>query len=217
MAGKLIEDRLRPLITCSICKEYMVEPTMLAECFHNFCFICIEKHLDSCKRGKGTCPDCGVKKKYDRDIDRPSHRKMVRDTVLEEIIKSTFSEEAAQPFIDDWYTKRKLKLPIRPDHLTSEQKSLSTPYSSEKLSIRLNGAEDAKFESPNMLVCPNSTINALRKAISTELKGDESIFEKIILSVNGKELEDDLTMFAIFVHYFKYQAVPMPFDLKIEV
>ncbi|KAH9410327.1 hypothetical protein TYRP_010086 [Tyrophagus putrescentiae] len=114
---------------------------------------------------------------------------MVRDTVLEEIIKSTFSEEAAQPFIDDC----------------------------EKLSIRLNGAEDAKFESPNMLVCPNSTINALRKAISTELKGDESIFEKISLSVNGKELEDDLTMFAIFVHYFKYQAVPMPFDLKIEV
>lgn len=213
MAEESFKDRFRRLITCSICSEYTVKPTKLIECFHTFCFVCIEKHLEK----QRTCPEC-VPKVYDRDIDRPSlHRSMVVDTALEEIINALLPEEAALCNFDDWCTKHDFTPPVRRiAHLTSEDRSQRCPKPDDWLSIYLNCPENIKLEDPCVLVLSNSTIRDLKKAIAKKLFSDEFMHKKIILSAKGRKLEDNLTMLVIFIHLFEYQEVPMPFELNIE-
>uniref|UniRef100_A0A1I8G6A5 RING-type domain-containing protein n=1 Tax=Macrostomum lignano TaxID=282301 RepID=A0A1I8G6A5_9PLAT len=47
---------LNHLITCKLCKGYLIEAATVTECLHTFCKSCIVKYLET----KNTCPDCGI-------------------------------------------------------------------------------------------------------------------------------------------------------------
>lgn len=191
MAEESWEVRFRRQIACSICSDYLVMPTKLAECLHtckliflnfiykhlnvlnhfNFvlvCRNCIVNHLENVR----TCPKCVLSNKvYYRDIDRPHlARSLVLDITLEEIIKQVLPEALQECIIETWYTSRFLTPPVRRiAHLTSELKYLNYCDSSEYVSIHLNIAETLNF-SGSMLVPANLNINSVRKAIAEKLR-----------------------------------------------
>jgi len=45
---------LNRLLTCELCKGYLVDATTVVECLHSFCKTCIVSHLQYCN----TCPVC---------------------------------------------------------------------------------------------------------------------------------------------------------------
>ena len=53
---KLLLKRLNPLLTCKLCKGYLVDAATVTECLHTFCKSCIVKYL----REHNTCPTCKI-------------------------------------------------------------------------------------------------------------------------------------------------------------
>ena len=49
----LLRD-LNEMITCKICRGYLIDATTVTECLHTFCKSCIVKHLEDAN----TCPEC---------------------------------------------------------------------------------------------------------------------------------------------------------------
>ncbi|KAM7533520.1 hypothetical protein Aperf_G00000122791 [Anoplocephala perfoliata] len=47
---------LNPLLTCHICKGYIIDATTVIECLHSFCKTCIINYLDN----HNTCPVCNT-------------------------------------------------------------------------------------------------------------------------------------------------------------
>ena len=47
---------LNPLLTCYLCKGYIIDATTVIECLHSFCKTCIVSYLDN----HNTCPVCDV-------------------------------------------------------------------------------------------------------------------------------------------------------------
>lgn len=45
---------LNVMITCKICRGYLIDATTVTECLHTFCKSCIVKHLEDAN----TCPEC---------------------------------------------------------------------------------------------------------------------------------------------------------------
>ncbi|XP_031563025.1 polycomb group RING finger protein 5-B-like [Actinia tenebrosa] len=76
---KLYAGDLNPLLTCGLCRGYMIKPTCITECLHTFCRSCIVKHL--CQKEINECPTCDIV------IHETNPLEMLRaDQMLEDVI-----------------------------------------------------------------------------------------------------------------------------------
>ncbi len=74
--------RLEELLRCHICYELYSEPTMTANCGHNFCSLCVRKHLVVYKQ---QCPQC-LEPSHESEL-RPNRAvKEIQRLVVEELI-----------------------------------------------------------------------------------------------------------------------------------
>ncbi|KAK5638764.1 hypothetical protein RI129_013059 [Pyrocoelia pectoralis] len=56
-ARQIFLKDLNPLLTCTLCRGYLIDATSLVDCFHIFCRACILRYFDNFKLA---CPTCGV-------------------------------------------------------------------------------------------------------------------------------------------------------------
>lgn len=76
---KIKLEELNPLITCELCKGYLIKPTTIAECLHTFCRSCIVQNLQD--SDENICPQCSTVIHETNPFD------MLRsDQILEDII-----------------------------------------------------------------------------------------------------------------------------------
>jgi polycomb group RING finger protein 3 len=70
---------LNEMITCKICRGYLVDATTVTECLHTFCKSCIVKHLED----NNTCPEC-------EDVIHQSHPLdyIAYDRTLQDLVRS---------------------------------------------------------------------------------------------------------------------------------
>lgn len=55
---KIKLQELNSLITCELCRGYLIKPTTITECLHTFCRSCIVKHLQD--KDDNLCPICAI-------------------------------------------------------------------------------------------------------------------------------------------------------------
>ncbi|KXJ15743.1 polycomb group RING finger protein 5-B [Exaiptasia diaphana] len=76
---KIYAGDINPLLTCRLCRGYMIKPTCITECLHTFCRSCIVKHLS--QKEINECPTCNI------IIHETNPMEMLRaDQMLEDVI-----------------------------------------------------------------------------------------------------------------------------------
>ncbi|KAJ8025333.1 Polycomb complex protein BMI-1 [Holothuria leucospilota] len=65
---------LNPLLTCSLCKGYLIDATTLTECLHSFCRSCLVRYLQTSKQ----CPKCDTLVHKTRPLHNASSSRLAR-------------------------------------------------------------------------------------------------------------------------------------------
>ena len=68
---------LNEMITCKICRGYLVDATTVTECLHTFCKSCIVKHLED----NNTCPECEDVIHQSHPLDYIAYDRTLQDLV----------------------------------------------------------------------------------------------------------------------------------------
>ncbi|PAA85152.1 hypothetical protein BOX15_Mlig010246g2 [Macrostomum lignano] len=104
---------LNHLITCKLCKGYLIEAATVTECLHTFCKSCIVKYLET----KNTCPDCGILIHHSHPLHYISLDRTLQDVVYK-LVPNLLQRERERE--EKFYRRRGLEPPNREDSATEK-------------------------------------------------------------------------------------------------
>ena len=75
---------LNPILQCSLCNGYLVDPYTIKECMHTFCRTCILIYFENLSRSEYKCPQCEINLQPFSDISKC----LIPDRQLGDIVRS---------------------------------------------------------------------------------------------------------------------------------
>ncbi|KAH8331626.1 hypothetical protein KR074_008356, partial [Drosophila pseudoananassae] len=174
------------LITCGICRGYMVDPTTVDDCYHTYCRSCILKHL----LRKPYCPEC--KQSRGKEISEITEFNLRSDNVLRTLIYKMVPglyqrecqaladfEEQHKDLVDE-------KSPLHQEFFTAtELVSLSLEYHPAMLQqcgagevppiIYLQCAAALRVEQLKRFLCSKYNIEADNKLVEVEVTYEDEV------------------------------------------
>ncbi|CAF0822026.1 unnamed protein product [Adineta steineri] len=77
-------NEINPLLQCSLCDGYLIDPYTIKECMHTFCRTCILSYFKNLSRSEYKCPKCDVNLEPVSDISKC----LIPDRQLGDIVRS---------------------------------------------------------------------------------------------------------------------------------
>ncbi|XP_073241358.1 polycomb group RING finger protein 5-A-like isoform X2 [Porites lutea] len=92
---KIKLEELNPLITCELCKGYLIKPTTIAECLHTFCRSCIVQNLQD--SDENICPQCSTVIHETNPFDMLRSDQILEDIIFKLVPGLQENSEAEEP------------------------------------------------------------------------------------------------------------------------
>ncbi|XP_032306572.1 protein suppressor 2 of zeste [Drosophila ananassae] len=188
-AGSRMRDvrQFHDLITCGLCRGYMVDPTTVDDCYHTYCRSCILKHL----LRMPYCPDCKMSRGA-KEISEITESNLRSDDVLRTLIYKMVPglyqrecqaladfEEQHKDLVDE-------KSPLHQEFFTAtELVSLSLEYHPAMLqqcgagevppTIYLQCAAGLRVELLKRFLCSKYNIEADNKLVEVEVTYEDEV------------------------------------------
>jgi len=223
-------SEVNSLITCSLCKGYLINATAINECPHTFCKSCIVKHLQNHK----SCPECNTVVHETNPFlalvsDRPLQE------IVYQIVPNLYNKERQRE--SDFYHSRGMSFVQSGSHLLriengDQNKNIQNPEMESKPATKfheckhINVAHSYKFDSKIMIkfqpllklsnhptkyiLCPSrAPVKFIKKIVAKmlELPSDE----KVQLICVDEELDETICARNVAILYHNSLKEPETF------
>uniref|UniRef100_A0A8D8YQX6 Polycomb group RING finger protein 3 n=1 Tax=Cacopsylla melanoneura TaxID=428564 RepID=A0A8D8YQX6_9HEMI len=180
---KIKVKTLNSILTCKICKGYLIDATTVTECLHTFCKSCLVQHLDE----KNTCPSCNIIIHQSHPLQYISFDRTMQDLVYK-LVPNLQSNEMKRE--REFYRIRGLPCPkdlLLEDEEEENQDSANSDYHrlDEQVNIYLECSVTTSSASLKTLkkkflrLSSQATITHLKKFVALKLLDEKSKYKEV--------------------------------------
>ncbi|KAL1461542.1 hypothetical protein WDU94_013427 [Cyamophila willieti] len=214
---KIKVKTLNSILTCKICKGYLIDATTVTECLHTFCKSCLVQHLDE----KNTCPSCNIIIHQSHPLQYISFDRTMQDLVYKLVPNLQANEMKRER---EFYRITRLPCPkdlLLEDEEEENQDSANSDYHrlDEQVNIYLEccvttSSSLKTLKKKFLRLSSQATITHLKKFVALKLLDEKSKYKEIDILCNDELLGKDHTLKFVYITRWRFRTPPLKLQYR---
>ncbi len=238
MEKRCLLTDLNEMITCKICRGYLIDATTVTECLHTFCKSCIVKHLEDAN----TCPECEDLIHQSHPLDYIAFDRTMQDLVYKivpDLEKDEFERERRfyadrglpcpkDQIADDEEDEREREKRLMAEKTPDANTNIDFHRFDEQVNLLLESKDASSSSSEKRPLSPASpplpstplrrkfvrvsslaTVTHLKKFIAKKLLNSLERYKDVDIMCNDEPLYKDHTLKFVYVTRWRTKEPPL--------